>query len=71
MTIRKLSFVGVLTAAHCLLLPPAVRLAGAQTAAKPASPLPPPPAARTPGAPRPGRRRLCRVGGEVAVSVED
>ena len=39
MTIRKLSFVGVLTAAHCLLLPPAVRLAGAQTAAKPASPL--------------------------------
>jgi uncharacterized protein len=33
MTTRKLSFVGVLTALTCLLLPPSVRLAGAQTAA--------------------------------------
>jgi uncharacterized protein len=39
MTIRKLSLVGVLTALPCLLLPLAVRPAGAQTAAKPASPL--------------------------------
>ena len=34
MTIRKLSFVGILTALPCLLLPPAVRPAGAQTAAE-------------------------------------
>jgi uncharacterized protein len=33
MTTRNLSFVGVLTALTCLLLPPAVRPAGAQTAA--------------------------------------
>jgi uncharacterized protein len=39
MTIRKLSLVGVLTALPCLFLQPAVRPAGAQTAAKPASPL--------------------------------
>jgi uncharacterized protein YbaP (TraB family) len=36
MTTRKLSVVGVLTALSCLLLPPSVRLAGAQTAAPPA-----------------------------------
>src|SRR5687767_1251819 len=36
MTRRKLSFIGVLTTLSCLLFPPAVRLAGAQTATKPA-----------------------------------
>jgi uncharacterized protein YbaP (TraB family) len=36
MTKRRSSFIGILTALSCLLFPPAVRSAGAQTAAKPA-----------------------------------
>ena len=56
MTIRKLSFVGVLTALSCLLLPPAVRPAGAQTAAQT-----PALAARRPRAARSARRRWRRL----------